>query len=163
MSSAPTMIYRLVCVIVQDDHTGSPLRYHIENYDVSCRRMLTAPYNGLPIDMWIRTGRPHGVAPPVSYRKLRCIVLADANRPYNGLSIGICIRTRRPCGVAPTELSFTLLFRGGLMLTASTTVYLLVFAFVQGDHAGSPLRVLAVITLGSPQQKNNDVYDVMCM
>lgn len=102
-------------------------------------------------------------SPTVSCKKLRCVVSVDANRPYNGLSIGICIRTRRPCGVAPTELSFTLLFRGGLMLTASTTVYLLVFAFVQGDHAGSPLRVLAVITLGSPQQKNNDVYDVMCM
>ena len=43
MSSAPTMIYRLVCVIVQDDHTGSPLRYHIENYAVSYWRMLTAP------------------------------------------------------------------------------------------------------------------------
>ncbi|MBV6462833.1 MAG: hypothetical protein OKBPIBMD_00249 [Chlorobi bacterium] len=37
--------------------------FHIENHDVSCRWMLTAPYNGLSIDMRIRTGRPRGVAP----------------------------------------------------------------------------------------------------
>ncbi len=39
---APTMVYRLICGLVPGDHTGSPLWFHIDNYDVSCRWMLTA-------------------------------------------------------------------------------------------------------------------------
>ena len=102
MSSGPTMVYRLVCGLVPGDQTGSPLRYHIDNYDVSYWRMLTAPYNGLSFGMRTRTGRPCGVASTVSYRKLRCIVSVDANRLYNGLSFGMRTRTGRPHGVAPT-------------------------------------------------------------
>jgi len=102
MLTVSTMVYRLVCRFVPGDHTGPPPRFHIENYDVSCRRMLTAPYNGLSYGMRTRTGRPHGVA--------------------------------------PTELSFTMLFRGGRMSSGPTMVYRLVCGLVPGDHTGSPLR-----------------------
>ena len=102
-----------------DDHTGSPLRHHIEYHDVSCRRMLTVPYNELSIDIWIRTGRPRGVAPTVSYRKLRCIVLADANRPLQWFVVWYAdsyrVTTRgRPYGI----ISNIMMFRGGRMSSA---------------------------------------------
>ncbi len=119
MLTVSTTVYRLVCGLVPGDHTVSPLQHHIEYHDVSCRRMLTVPYNELSIDIWIRTGRPRGVAPTVSYRKLRCIVLADANRPLQWFVVWYAdsyrVTTRgRPYGI----ISNIMMFRGGRMSSA---------------------------------------------
>ena len=96
-----TTVYRLVCGLVPGDHAGSPLRYHIENYDVSCRWMLTVSTTvyRLVCGLYRATtrGRPYGT---IVYSVVWWRV--DANRLYNGLSFGIRTRTGRPCGSGAT-------------------------------------------------------------